>query len=39
MPRHVDANKAIEMLRTFKTSGATNNQEQGINKISLQGAV
>ena len=32
MPRHVDANKAIEILRTFKTSDATNNQEQGINR-------
>lgn len=31
MPRHVDANKAIEILRTFKTLDAPNNQEQGIN--------
>lgn len=32
MPRHIDANKAIEILRTFKTSDAPNNQEQGINR-------
>lgn len=32
MPRHIDANKAIEILRAFKTSDAPNNQEQGINR-------
>lgn len=32
MPRHIDANKAIEILRTFKTSESPNNQEQGINR-------
>lgn len=31
MPRHVDANKAIEILRTFKESEARNGYEQGIN--------
>lgn len=32
MPRHIDANKAIEILRTFKTSESPNSQEQGINR-------
>ena len=32
MPRHIDANKAIEILRTFKTSESPNNHEQGINR-------
>lgn len=32
MPRHIDANKAIGILRTFKNSEASNNQEQGINR-------
>lgn len=32
MPRHIDANKAIEILRTFKTSESPNGHEQGINR-------
>ena len=32
MPRHVDANKAIEILRTFKDSEARGAYEQGINR-------
>lgn len=32
MPRHIDANKAIKILKTFKTSESPNNQEQGINR-------
>lgn len=32
MPRHIDANKAIEILRTFKTSESPNGYEQGINR-------
>ncbi len=32
MPRHVDANKAIEILRTFRYSEARGGYEQGINR-------
>lgn len=32
MPRHVDANKAIEILRTFRDSEARGGYEQGINR-------
>ena len=32
MPRHIDANKAIEILRTFKTLESPNGYEQGINR-------
>lgn len=32
MPRHVDANKAIEILRTFRDSEAQGGYEQGINR-------
>ena len=32
MPRYVDANKAIELLRAFKTSDKPNAHEQGINR-------
>ena len=32
MPRHIDANKAIEILREFKESGVLNGYEQGINR-------
>lgn len=32
MPRYIDANKAIELLRAYKTSGRPNAYEQGINR-------
>ena len=32
MPRHVDANKVIEILRTFRDSEARGGYEQGINR-------
>lgn len=32
MPRHVDANKAIEILRGYRDSEARGGHEQGINR-------
>ena len=32
MPRHVDANKAIEILRRYRDSEARGGHEQGINR-------
>lgn len=32
MPRYIDANKAIELLRAYKTSDRPNAYEQGINR-------
>ena len=32
MPRYVDANKAIELLRAYKTSEKPNAHEQGVNR-------
>lgn len=32
MPRHVDANKAIEILRRYRDSEARGGHEEGINR-------